>query len=178
MGHTLIRNRAPAFLAGRSFTVKEVEDLQETVRVCRGLSWAELVRTVCEHLDWVAPTGRYKVESCGKALVKLEALGLGKLPVRRAGGGPGAKIVMGAGTDPEEEMVGTARDAAPVKLEPVRGREAIRPWNEYVDRYHPLGYKRPFGAHQRYFVEGRGDVGWAVCCLRRRPGRWGSGTAG
>ena len=25
-------------------------------------------------------------------------------------------------------------------------------WNEYVERYHSLGYKRPFGAHQRYFI--------------------------
>ncbi|MEG3067688.1 MAG: DUF4338 domain-containing protein [Syntrophaceticus schinkii] len=24
--------------------------------------------------------------------------------------------------------------------------------NEYVHRYHTLGYKRPFGAHQRYFI--------------------------
>jgi Domain of unknown function (DUF4338) len=150
----LIRNRAPSFLAGRAFTLEEMQDVLETVRVCRGLSRAELVRTVCEHLDWVGPTGRYKVESCGKALEKLEALGLVKLPERGVGGGPEAKIEVGARTDPEKEMVGTARDVAPVKLEPVGGKEGIRLWNEYVHRYHPLGYKRPFGAHQRYFLVG------------------------
>jgi hypothetical protein len=35
------------------------------------------------------------------------------------------------------------------------GKEGIRLWNQYVDRYHPLGYKRPFGAHQRYFIVGK-----------------------
>jgi Domain of unknown function (DUF4338) len=169
----LIRNRAPSFLAGRAFTVEEMQDLLETVRVCRGLSRAELVRTVCEHLDWVGPKGRYKVESCGKALQKLEALGLVKLPVRGLGGGPEAKIVIGARTDPEEEMVGTARDVAPVELEPVGGKESIQVWNEYVHRYHPLGYKRPFGAHQRYFVVGRG--GRRLGCLLFAAAAWALG---
>ena len=65
---TLIRNRAPLlFLSGRAFTGQEIEDLQETVRMFWRLSWGELVRTVCEHLDWVTPTGRYKVGSCAQA---------------------------------------------------------------------------------------------------------------
>jgi hypothetical protein len=69
----LIRNRAPLLLSGRTFTSQEIEDLRETVRMFRRLSWGELVRTVCEHLDWVTPTGRYKVGSCGQALRKLFA---------------------------------------------------------------------------------------------------------
>jgi len=34
------------------------------------------VCTICEHLDWVTPTGRYKEKSCASALRRLEALGL------------------------------------------------------------------------------------------------------
>jgi len=120
------------------------------------LNWTELVRTVCEHLDWVTLTGRYKLASCAKALAQLERLGLLKLPARREGRRGEAEIVVGARTDPEGEIVGTVRDVAPVELEPVREKEAMRLWNEYVQRYHPLGYRRPFGAHQRYFLVGRG----------------------
>lgn len=40
----------------------------------------------------------------------------------------------------------------PIGLEPLRSRDSIKLWNEYVHRYHTLGYKRPFGAHQRYFI--------------------------
>ncbi len=43
----------------------------------------------------------------------------------------------------------------PIQLEPVRLKKEIRLWNEYIERYHTLGYKRPFGAHQRYFIWSR-----------------------
>jgi hypothetical protein len=166
----LIRNRAPLFLSGRAFTVQEMQDLQETVRVFWRLNWTELVRTVCEHLEWVTPTGRYKVESCAQALVRLEALGLVKLPGRREGRRGEAAIVVGARTDPEGQREGTVGDVAPVELEPVGGKEAMGLWNEYVQRYHPLGYKRPFGAHQRYFVVGRG--GQRLGCLLFAAAAW------
>lgn len=152
----LIRNRLPKFLAGRAFTAQEIQDIQETVETC-GLPWTELVYTVCEHLNWVTPTGRYKEKSCVSALGKLEALGLVKLPARQAAKRPEMEIVPGRETDPEEEIVGTVRDMAPLRLEPVGGKQAIRLWNEYVERYHPLGYRRPFGAHQRYLLIGRGE---------------------
>src|SRR5256884_4671789 len=58
----LVRNRTPKFLSGRAFTAQEIQDIQETIETC-GLPWTELVYTVCEHLDWVTPTGRYKEKS-------------------------------------------------------------------------------------------------------------------
>jgi hypothetical protein len=93
-----------------------------------------------------------------------------KLPPRREYRRNAPEIVLGAGSDPEEEIVGTVRDVAPLKLEPVRGKEAIRLWNEYVHRYHPLGYKRPFGAHQRYFLVGK--VGRRLGCLLFASSAW------
>ena len=105
----------PTILSGRRFSADEILYLQETVRVFHRLSWHELLQTICEHLDWVTPAGRYKVDSCAKALIKLEGLG-------------------------------------PIEVDPVMDRGAMKLWNEYVERYHPLGYKRPFGAHQRYFI--------------------------
>lgn len=120
----------------------------------RRLSWSELIRTICDHLDWVTPTGRYRMASCASALLKLETLGLVKLPSRRERKASEREINIGNETDPEDEIFGTVRDVAPVELEPVAGKEQIHLWNEYVHRYHPLGYKRPFGAHQRYFIVG------------------------
>jgi hypothetical protein len=40
-----------------------------------------------------------------------------------------------------------------VRVEVVRGAEETELWNEYVHRYHYLGYKQPFGCFARYFVE-------------------------
>jgi hypothetical protein len=140
------------FLSGRYFTAQEIQDIQETIESC-GLSWTELVQTVCEHLGWVTPAGRNKADSCSKALRKLEAQGLVKLPARQErAAGKEKRVEVGAGTDREAEMAGTVRDLEPVEVVPVLGREAIGLWNEYIERYHGLGYKRPFGAHQRYFI--------------------------
>ena len=162
----LIRNRPPKFLAGRAFTAQEIQDIQETVQVC-GLSWSELVCTVCEHLDWVTPTGRYKEKSCASALRRLEALGLVKLPARQPAKRPEVEVVPGSGTDPEEEIVGTVREMAPLQLEPVGGKQAIR-WG--------IGGRLERTSATSWW--GEGSVVWAVCCLRRPLGRWQSGTAG
>jgi hypothetical protein len=160
----------PTFLAGREFTAQEIKDIQETVRVFWRLSWTELVQTICEHLDWVTPAGRYKVDSCAKALIKLEALGLVKLPTRRECKVSRQEIIFGTRTDAVDEIVGTVRDIAPVELEGVAGREQIGLWNEYVHRYHPLGYKRPFGAHQRYFI--MGNLNRRLGCLLFASSAW------
>jgi Druantia protein DruA len=160
----------PVFLSGRAFTSQEIKDIQETVRVFWRLSWAELVQTICEHLDWVTPAGRYKVDSCAKALIKLQAQGLVTLPTRRECKVGNKEILFGARTDAPDEIVGTVRDIAPVELERVAGREQIGLWNEYVHRYHPLRYKRPFGAHQRYFI--RGSQSGRLGCLLFASSAW------
>ena len=162
----------PNFLSGREFSRQEIQEIQETVRVYWRLSGKELVQTICEHLDWVTPAGRNKLASCAKALQQLEALGLVKLPrlcASKQRKGERA-IVVGAGSAPEEEIAGTVREVGPVEVEPVGGKEAMQLWNEYVHRYHPLGYKRPFGAHQRYFLVDRS--GRRLGCLLFASSAW------
>lgn len=150
--HTLSKWESSIFLCGREFSAREIQDIQETVKLFPKLSRYELVHTICEHLAWVTPTGEYKQHSCSKALEKLEAMGRLKLPAKLRGRRGQEKIQVGAGTDAAPEIVGWVRDFAPIRLEAVPDRQGIRLWNEYVERYHPLGYKRPFGAHQRYFI--------------------------
>ena len=156
-------------LSGRDFTAQEIEDIQETIESV-GLSWNELVQTICEHLQWVTPAGRYKLDSCGKALRKLEAEGLVKLPARRVSKRSKQEVAPGKRTDPEEKVTGTVRDYRPIELRPVMGKEGIGLWNEYVERYHELGYKRPFGAHQRYFILGKS--GRQLGCLLFASSAW------
>jgi hypothetical protein len=142
----------PIFLCGRYFTSQEISDIQETARTCSALSWFELVQTICEHLDWVTPAGRNKVDSCAKALTKLQAQGLLKLPPKRGVPKGKEEVAVSTRTDPEAELVGTVRDFGPIEVQPATTTELMRLWNEYVERYHRLHYKRPFGAHQRYFI--------------------------
>lgn len=157
-------------LSGRDFTAEEIKQVKETVRVFSALSWNELLKTICEHLQWVTPAGRYKVSSCATALLKLQRQGLVKLPAKQPCKGTPQKVVIGAGSDPDPEVVGTVRDIAPVVVEPATGKVELRLWNEYVQRYHDLGYRRPCGAHQRYFILG-GDAR-RLGCLMFGPSAW------
>jgi len=158
------------FLNGRYFTPEEIKQVRETVRVFSALPRLELVKTICEHLDWVTPAGRYKTDSCAKALAKLEQEGLLKLPAKKPWHVSSQKVVVGAETDPEGELTGTVRDVAPVAVEPVTDKAEMRLWNAYVQRYHGLGYRRPFGAHQRYFIMGAG--GRRLGCLLFASSAW------
>jgi hypothetical protein len=141
-------------LAGRDFTEAELALIREVVALFPRLSRYELAATLCEQLGWVTPAGRLKVASCLGLLQKLEAKGEIRLPPKVAMASPReSRPVPGPLTDPPlREVAGELWELEPVRVEPVLGSEEMWVWNEYVERYHPLGYRRPFGAHQRYFV--------------------------
>ena len=166
-----MKESAPVtFLSVRYFTSEEIEQVCETARVFSALPRHELIQTICEHLDWVTPAGRYKTDSCSKALMKLEQQGLLKLPGKKPWRVSPQKVAVGAETDPEGELKGTVRDLGPVAVKPVTEKPEMRLWNAYVQRYHVLGYRRPFGAHQRYFVTGAG--GRRLGCLLFASSAW------
>jgi hypothetical protein len=166
----LTNTKQQAYLSGRYFTAEEIKQVQETVRVFSSLSWHELLQTICEHLNWVTPTGSCKVASCAKALKKLEREGVVQLPCKRLCRGAPQKVLIGERTDPEREVAGSVRDIAPVAVAPVTDKVEMRLWNEFVQRYHNLGYRRPCGAHQRYFITG--ERGRRLGCLMFGPSAW------
>ncbi len=43
----------------------------------------------------------------------------------------------------------------PIVLQVVTEKEEVGEWNELVDRYHYLGYRRPIGPHLRYWIVDR-----------------------
>lgn len=152
-------NSEKVLLCGREFTLQELLEIQETVRMFPKLSRQELANTLCENLEWLTPTGKYKTESCLELLGKLEAKGLIQLPEKVKSSGKREETVsLTSRTAPSCEIVGAVAAVLPLTIEPVRSRERVNLWNEYVERYHPLGYKRPFGAHQRYFILSRGNL--------------------
>ena len=140
-------------LYGRYFSEEDLWVVRETVRRFPKLSRQELVSTICENLEWFAPNGKYKLDGCRRLLEKLAMDGQIVLPQKRDTGPSSSQtVVPGVRTDAGSEISGSVSDVAPVSMEPVRDREETRLWNEYIERYHYLGYKTPFGAHQRYFI--------------------------
>ena len=162
---------APVLLCGRYFTVQELQEVRETVRMFPKLSRAELAKTLCENLSWMTPTGQYKTASCLQLLEKLEGQGLLTLPARQEYKSRGRKgISFGPRTAPAPLVEGNVTDYEPIELEPVRMSSDFQLWNEYVHRYHALGYKHPFGANQRYFIVS--GAGQRLGCLLFAAAAW------
>ena len=142
---------------GRKITSREIETARETVKLCSGLSRAELAETICEHWGWVTASGAGKVTACLNVLEELERKGELQLPAKQKR--PKTERVRGAEhtqrtAPPDEELVGNLEDVSPVRIDLVENRGQAKLWNEYIDRYHYLGYRKPFGCTRRYFVVG------------------------
>lgn len=160
-------------LSGRAFGAGEVRQIQETVRLFTKLSRFELAQTLCEHLGWRTPKGQNKVDSCLKALRQLEALGLIEGPARRGYAvRPREPVRLSGRTDPAQPLVGSVADYEPIELEAVEQRGERQLWNDYVARYHYLGYQRPLGAHQRYFIVSRHRERLCLGCLLFGVSAW------
>ena len=148
---------AGATRSGGRITLPELEAARQTTRLCAGLSRLELARTICEHWGWVAASGSHKVTACLKVLEEWEHQGLLRLPAKRPMTRWRTDQASGAvptpRTNPGAPLVGPLSAAGRVGLEVVQGNDRSRLWNEYVDRYHYLGYRQPMGCFLRYFIQ-------------------------
>lgn len=149
---------------GREISVSEMEEIGETVATFRRLSRKELAVTICEHLGWYSVSGSPKVDACVKLLEKLESQGLLSLPQKHSASPKEQRVPCPTErTEPRTQVACRLAEVGDLRLEVVRGREETEIWNEYVHRYHYLGYKQPFGCFTRYFVES--DHGKLGCLL-------------
>jgi len=148
---------------GRRFSAQEIREIRQTVAWLPGLARKELAATVCEHLHWHTAAGTPKIQACQRLLERLAAAGLVELPrlrIEQRHGGPGAAVCPSGRTAPGQPLAGPLRDFQPVRLEPVTGAAETGLWNEYVERFHPLGYRGAFGYRLRYFIHaGRQRLG-------------------
>jgi hypothetical protein len=101
-------------------------------------------------------TGNNKLDACTKLLEKLENKGLVRLPAKQEQYRRNRiqrPIVLTSRTDRRAAISGNLKDIGQVSVEVVVDKESTGLWNEYVSRYHYLGYKQPFGYFLRYFIE-------------------------
>ncbi len=143
--------------AGGCVSAVQLEQVRQTVRTFSALSRRELAHTVCEHLGWHTPNGDNRVQSAIGLLERMEGLGLVTLPDRdhskvRTSQRTVARTGDGDSGSPVEVSL---RELMPVHVRPVGDPGGVRVFNELVDRYHYLGYRRPIGPHLRYFVTDR-----------------------
>lgn len=142
---------------GREITVREIEEIKETVMLCQKLSRQELGATIAENLQWYSASGTNKVDACLKLLKKLELQGLLQLPDKQAKSKHRIKglIAITKKTAAQPEITCKLKDLYPVELEIVKNGDIGALWKEYVTRYHYLGYNRPFGYTLQYFIKSK-----------------------
>jgi hypothetical protein len=161
--------------SGRNFSVAELKLIRETVRDFSNLSLTELSKTICELLEWKRPTGKLKYEECRAFLEHLRDQGILALPTLRDTRAPGPRrVVSTAQSDAQAPVTGSAGDFDLLTLHLVQASNPTLNslFKQYVDRYHYLRYRIPFGAHLRYLVESSQLPGRYLACLQFSSPAW------
>jgi len=158
---------------GRRFSSSDFHLIRELARDFSALSLTELASTLCELLDWKRPNGKLKYKECRAVLEQLQTEGLVSLPaVRKTAPSRPRKIVVRGESDARAPLTGTAGDYTPLRLEPVEGIELSSLWNQFIDRYHYLRFRVPFGANLRYLVQSDRKPGEYLACLLFSSPAW------
>ncbi len=145
----------PFLIGDRLFSQEDLDLIFWTATQYPDLSRTELARTICEILDWKAPNGKERLHSCVDLLEKLAADEMLALPEKRKLA-PYKKSVPKATPLPQVHLSGPLCALQPVTVEPVAPEEQSL-WDATMAAHHPLGFKRAFGAHQRYWIYGHMD---------------------
>ena len=137
---------------GRDFSKQDLAFISQLISENPSTTRAELSRLTCKALRWYKIDGGLKEMSCRVAMLRMQDDGLIKLPPPRHRYRPANKVTFTSATTPKPEIARPVHELPLVKLRIVKGNQQSRLWNEYIHRYHYLGYKPLPGAQLRYFV--------------------------
>lgn len=138
--------------SGRLFGPAEIKRVRAIILAHPQASRQQLSYRVCEAFDWRKPDGSLKDMSCRVALLRMHREGLIELPAPRHKVNPCRSFARRtAQAEPEPLLAAAVHELTGLRLEVVE-RAGSALWNEYIDRYHYLGYKPLPGAQLRYFA--------------------------
>lgn len=157
---------------GRVLTASELNLVRQIIADFPRLSQAELAHTICELLEWRRPNGKLKSPECVEWLQKWQVQDcLPALPeLRVTKPRRPHRFQSDPQSDPQPPLRGRLADYQPLRLQLVEDPANRHLFQQYVQRYHPLGYRVPYGAQLRYLVRARTqDV---LACLLFTSAAW------
>lgn len=162
---------------GRVFSAEEIAGIKALIDEDSSRNRTTIAQLACEQLRWKKPDGTSKIQSMRQVLLKMEAQGMIDLPVYlKVDRAPSGPIPYTPRTEPGETIVRPADKLPSVRLEIAQTPEEISRWNEYIDRYHYIGYTPFAGAQMRYFVYAGDDLvallGFSAAAWRVAPRDW------
>lgn len=166
----------PATIAfcGHQLSAEELRLIRDTIQDFPALSLTELSRTICELLDWRRPTGALKDHECYLFLQRLKDRGwLSSLPSIRRTTHRGPRIVvLNHESDAQSPILGPVAAYAPLEFDLISDAASRALFRQYIQRYHYLGYRVPFGAQLRYFVRSQRLPERILACLLFSSAAW------
>ena len=156
---------------GRDFSAGDMALLRALIAAERPPTRHALSREFCRRIGWFKPDGGLKDMMARVTMLAMHRDGLVALPQPKQRQSRPGPIAFGPDTEPPLFPAPTSLDEIrPLDLRPVgRGTREGMLWNEFVARYHYLGYKTLVGAQMRYAVHDRN--GWPVRHARLQHGR-------
>jgi hypothetical protein len=143
--------------SGRHFTEQEVQWIRDLIESSKGINRAKISTRFCEHVGWRKPNGTVKDMSCRVALLKMHREGIITLPPTQRPFNRASKHTQRSLlTQPKAAIEKKAGDFK-LCCEIATGG-AVKLWNEFIDRYHYLGYTSLAGAQIRYFVKEHDEI--------------------
>jgi hypothetical protein len=138
---------------GREFSHDDIQAINRLLEQIPSLQRTPLSRKLCELFDWTKPNGELKDMTCRVALLRMQADGLITLPPSRMPGGRGRPhFPPTVASDAQTPLEQPVHELDALTLSQVKGTATSRLWNEYISRYHYLGYTPMSGSQMRYNV--------------------------
>jgi hypothetical protein len=142
--------------SGRDFTDTELDWIRQLISDRPEISRKDLSVLFCRQANWLKPDGGTKDMSCRVAMLRMERDGHLILPSPKTKHTKPYKRIRTLWAIEQAEITKNAGDFK-LELEIVTSRTGAL-WNEFIDRYHYLGYKTLPGAQLRYFVKADGQL--------------------
>lgn len=160
-------------IRGRQFSPGELLQIRAVVQDSSQEHRFAISKKVCEALDWRQPNGRLKDRACRDVLARLHAIGFLCLPPPRRPAVRRRRVLVTEETAPRSVVASIRpRDIDDASFSMVTGSgdtKRERLWNEYVERYHYLGYGVALGPHLKYFVSVQQEP---IACLAFSGAAW------
>lgn len=164
-------------ICGRVWSKGEIDGIKSLIDEDTNRNRTTIAQLACEQLNWRKLDGTFKTQSMRQVLVKMDAEALLVLPAsRQVNHAPHEPIPHTEKTEAREKILLPAGELPDVHAEIAVTSEEISLWNEYIDRYHYIGYTPLAGAQLRYFVYAGKDIvalsGFSAAAWRIAPRDW------
>jgi Druantia protein DruA len=148
-----------AMYCGRQFSGGEIGLIRRIIAEDPRRTREDIAKIVCHMLGWYKPDGGLKSMSCKVALLRMHEDTLITLPPPRQRNGNGRVLIQYTlATEPDTPTDVSVGELSELSLELVANKKESYLWNEYIARYHYLGYTPLPGAQVRYFAVSNGQL--------------------